>query len=213
MKIKKELLIPSIATVLVYLLSYQIPKLVVDINRAHYPSIELDYKIPFIPIFIIIYILAFFQWLNAALVITTQDKKFAYRYLSAIMIGSLIGLTIYIVYPTAINNRPTIYSTNPLLSFIDFIYTVDTPINALPSFHCFCSTISYFIIKDAKLDKKYQITNLIFSIMVFLSTLFTKQHFILDVFSGILLALLSVCISKEYQFNKLFDYLNKKLIA
>ena len=212
MKLNKEFRLPVVFACITYLLSYQVPKWFEDISKAYSPSIALDHKIPFVPLFMIIYVLAFFQWINALLVIMHSKKETGYKYCSAIMIGSLIGFVIFLVYPTTIVGRPTLEPDSLLNIFVNFIFSYDTPTNAFPSFHCFCSTISVFAIKEAINNKKYTIFNCVFSILVFASTLFTKQHFIIDVPAGIILAIFSIYITKYINFNKLFDYLNTKFM-
>lgn len=210
MKINKELKLPVLLTCLTYLLSYQAPKWFEDISKAHTLIIGLDQKIPFIPVFMIIYVLAFLQWLNAVLTILHSKKETGYKYCSAIMIGSLIGFIIFITYPTAIPDRPILDSNTLINRFINFIYYFDTPTNAFPSFHCFCSTITIFAIYEITKNKKYTINNCVFSILVYASTLFTKQHLLVDIPAGIILAIFSIYVTKYINFNKLFNYLNTK---
>lgn len=212
MKPNKKLIIPSILTVGIYLLSYSLPKLIVSNDSVHYLTSKLDNYIPFVPVFIFIYIGAFFQWLNAILFLNKQETKKAYRYLNAVNIGSIIGLLFYIIYPTAVV-RPEIFGNNAVEQFCKIIFTIDTPINAFPSFHCFLSFITVVFYIDFKANKNTIIFNSIYSILVFISTLLTKQHVIVDIPAGIMLGIVSLMLSKYISFDKLFDYLNNKFNA
>lgn len=212
MKFNKKLVLPVTLAVIVYLLSYGIPKVVVNINDVHYLKYAIDDIIPLFSPSIVIYIMAFGQWALALIVLLKQDTNQGYRMASAIIIGSLIGMITFIVYPTAIT-RTQIEVHNIFDKIIVYIYSLDSIVNACPSFHCFCSTIVIHILWNNKpFNNKFLIVNTIFSIMVFVSTLLTKQHYFIDVPCGILLADFSMLASKKISFNKLFDTINKKLL-
>ena len=124
----------------------------------------------------------------------------------AVIIGSIIGLLFYIIYPTAVV-RPEVIGDTLIEQFCSFIFTVDTPINAFPSFHCFLSFITVVFYIDFKANKKTIIFNFFYSILVFISTLLTKQHVIVDIPAGIMLGIVSLVLAKHISFDKLFDYL------
>lgn len=210
MKFNKKLFIPSLLAVLAYLLSYQLPKILISVNRYHYLSTPFDEKIPFVPIFMLIYIGAFLQWTNGILFLCKQETKKAYKYLSAIIIGSLIGMSIFLIYPTA-TSRPEIIGNSLIEKLCAFIFSIDSDVNAFPSFHCFCSLIVVIVFIDFKADKKAIIFNIIYSLLVFASTVLTKQHVFLDIPGGVALAIIANVISKYISFDSLFDKLNSKI--
>lgn len=211
MKFNKKLFIPYIVAVTVYLLSYEIPKFIVKEEDLHFLILPIDNKIPFYSWTILIYTGAFLQWINAILIGMKQDTKKGYKFASAIIIGSLIGFLTFIIYPTGIT-RPVIKYHNIFDYLMKFIFTVDSVSNACPSFHCFCSTIVILMLIECKdVSKKTIIFNSIFSIMVYASTLFTKQHYIIDIPFGILLAYIAFIISSKINFESLFEKINKKV--
>lgn len=203
----KKLVKPAILSIATYLAGYLIPKLIVDESKVHFVKIALDDKIPLVKPFIIIYFLAFVQWSLTMHILTTQNTKYGYKYCTAIIIGSIVGSIIFIVYPTGVQRIGI--NGNGILDFIlKTTYSVDSIVNALPSFHVFCSWMCLRGLWEAKgIDKKWKIVNSIFSILVCLSTLFTKQHYFLDVPAGILLAEISILIANRFQFTKLFNKL------
>lgn len=210
MKINKKC-IPSLLFAFVfYLICYELPKVLVDYNNLHYLISDIDLKINLYSASLIIYIGAFFQWFFVSLTMLKQDKDIIYRFLSMMMIGSFIGFICFIIYPTGIY-RPIINGENIFDKLMILMYSVDSVANACPSFHCFVSTavtIGLFI--GNNINSKYKIFNIIFSILVFLSTLLTKQHYLIDIPAGILLAFISFYLSKYICFNKLFDKLNNE---
>ena len=211
MKLNKKLVLPFILSIVVYLLSYQIPKIVVPEYRLHYLNISLDDQIKIWTPMFIVYVGAFFQWAYAIYILCCKQTEKGYRYASAIIIGSLIGFITFIVYPTAIT-RPEIIGDSIFDRFARFIYSVDNVICACPSFHCFCSTIVILFIKDCGESKKLLYINMFISLLVYISTLLTKQHVLIDIPFGILLAFVAMWISKKVVFTKLFDKLNSFLI-
>lgn len=200
--INRKLIIPVVVAITTYMISYWIPKFIIDVNRAHYIYTYLDNLIPLFSPAVIIYILSFIQWIIAIYILLKQDTIFGYKVSLAIIIGSIIGFTIFLVFPTGVLR--TNFEINNVFDWIlSQIYFVDNPINACPSFHCFCSTITIIILKYSKnIDNKYRIINTIFSILVYASTLLTKQHYLIDVPTGILTAYLSYLISDKLIRNK-----------
>lgn len=198
MKINKKLVLPAIIAVAIYLLSYQIPKIVISPARLHFLHTPIDDMIPFISESIYIYIGAFFQWGYCIYVVLKQKTEIGHKAYSAIIFGSLIGFIIYMVYPTAVN-RPEIIEEGFTNDFCRFIYSVDNIICAMPSFHCFCSTIVVLIYRQCEnIDNRTIYINIIYSILVIISTLLTKQHYALDLLPGVLLAHLAMYIADKH---------------
>lgn len=195
--INKKLVVPAIISFGIYLFSYYLPKFIVDINDAHYLMFDIDSRIKVFSPFVIIYILAYLQWITTLIRICKQETKFGYYALTALVVSSLIGMIIFIVYPTAIT-RDELIINNIFDYLLNIIYNSDSLINAMPSFHCMWSWYSFRILKQTKKENKYSdFINLIFSLLVFASTQFTKQHYIIDIPTGILLAEIGIFISKK----------------
>ena len=72
---------------------------------------------------------------------------------------------------------------------VALLYKVDAPTNLFPSIHCL---ESYICMKSAlemkDVDVRYRISMVVMSILVFLSTVFIKQHVILDSFGAVIVA-------------------------
>lgn len=209
MKYNKKLVLPVILSLTSYLLAYQIPKIIVPLDRLHYLKLAIDDMIPLFSPAIIIYLLAFFQWSYTLMVVIKQETDKGYYIASAIVIGSLIGMATFLIYPTAVT-RPTIEINNFFDWVIDQIYTIDNIINACPSFHCFCSLVVIKALRQCEgVSKKCIILNIIFSIMVFASTVLTKQHYIIDIPFGLLLADIAFLIARKCPLTNTFNYINK----
>ena len=97
-------------------------------------------------------------------------------------------MIIYIAFPNRQDLRPDVFPRDNLLSrLVGFIYTVDTNTNVCPSLHC----IGGFAILFAAMDlprfrtKGWTAFFIVFALMICASTVFMKQHSIVDFFAAI----------------------------
>ena len=56
-----------------------------------------------------------------------------------------------------------------------------------------------------KAPKWYPLVQLVFSLFVFASTVFVKQHFFIDIIAGVLFVEIGFAISKHFSVWKIFD--------
>ncbi len=72
------------------------------------------------------------------------------------------------------------------------LYWIDEPNNLFPSLHCFMIWLSWVGIRwNKQVSVSWRVSALFMAITVCISTLTTRQHVLLDVLAGILLAELS----------------------
>lgn len=185
--IPQSMRIPLLVTLIVHLSTYPLAKLIA--GRLYHYNLETpwDLAIPFLPWTVVIYVGSYFFWVICFLVCAHSDEKRAYRLLSADLIAKLVGFLIFILLPTT-NTRP-----DPGSGFWNFcirlIYLVDTPDNLFPSVHCLQSWFCWLGIRNEPgISKFWKACTLIFALAVFVSTLTTKQHILIDVVGGCLLA-------------------------
>ena len=89
-----------------------------------------------------------------------------------------------------------------------FIYSVDEPVNLLPSIHCLESyCVLRYTIGLKKPCRAYKIIISTFSVLVFASVVLVKQHVILDIPAAIIIVELSALI---VYFARLIFKNNKK---
>ena len=90
------------------------------------------------------------------------------------------------------------------------VYALDTPDNLFPSLHCELSWLCWRSLQQvpgiSKLRKRFA---LVFTLLVFVSTLTTKQHILMDVLGGWLIAEIAfrLCGKESIMrpFYKVFD--------
>lgn len=157
---------------------------------------RLDDLIPFNEVFIIPYYMWFaYIFITVAYFFLTSKKDF-YKCCAFLFTGMTICLLIYTIFPNGHHLRVDLNSLGRSNVFIDMlsrIYTMDTPTNVFPSIHVFNSVGALIAIhKSEKLRKiKWlQWFALILTILICLSTVFLKQHSVLDVFGGLVLSVI-----------------------
>ena len=153
----------------------------------------IDKATPFIAWFIYPYVYWFiFVALTIAYLFFTHKKDF-YKCVAFLFIGMTICLMIFTIYPTSYNHRPLTVEGSPLEVFlVQFIYTADKSQNVFPSIHVFNSigcAIALIKCQDFKNSTTMKIFASVSAIMITLSTMFIKQHSVLDAISACILAI------------------------
>ena len=166
----------------------------------------VDDNIPFCPWFFIqIYFIAYGFWFIAPLIISKTSRENIINFIIGVIIISLVSFFIFIFIPTYQNrNTDGIPSQiekikDPFTKFcMVSIVKLDggenkdmTAYNMAPSLHCIFSIHCFFgiyIEKNAKLYNKIWFGLLAF--LICLSTLFTKQHYFIDVVLAIIFTII-----------------------
>jgi membrane-associated phospholipid phosphatase len=172
-------------------------------GKWHHYNIELaiDHKIPFLPWTVSIYFACFLFWGINYFLCASQEKSKAYCFFFADFLAKTVCLIFFIFLPTT-NVRPAVEGTGIWAELMRFLYQIDAPSNLFPSIHCLVSWMCCIGVRNRKdIPKGYQIFSCLMAIAVFLSTLTTKQHVIIDVIGGVVLAELS-CFIARWIFKK-----------
>lgn len=163
-----------------------------DFNLIHLP---IDDKIPFCEYFIIPYYLWFLFIPAVMIYLFFYSKREYYEACAFLFIGMTIFLIICTVWPNGINLRQEITSDNVFSRLVEGLRKTDTSTNVFPSLHVF-NTLGCLIalLKSKGLrDKKFILLKIlagILSILIILSTLFLRQHSVVDVLGAFGLAVI-----------------------
>lgn len=154
---------------------------------------KLDRLIPFCEYFIVpyvfwfVYIAVSFYWF----LLHEEDALF-YRFAAVMFGGMTIALIIYTVFPNGIQLRPDLNASKNVFTWLtSLIYKADTCTNVFPSLHVFTSvTAAMFFAKSKLAARKSYVRPIIFTIssLIVISTVFLKQHSVLDVIAGSVMA-------------------------
>ncbi len=202
---------PIFAVIASNLIIYFGSKLFVDTASAHNLAVAgIDDKIPFVPAFVFIYVIAFIQWVAGFIILSREDKAFYYRMMSSELIQKLICLVFFIALPTTIA-RPEVTGGGFVNFVLKIVYFFDTPMNLFPSIHVaeswFCFRCSLSL---KKMPKWYAPFTFLLTAAVAASILFVKQHYFVDIIGGILVCELCVFLSGKIKLYKLFELFEKK---
>ena len=201
--------IPIASMLLLNLAAFFGTRLFTDHMKHYDLSIPLDHLLPFLPIFIIPYALAFAQWIIGYIMIAREGKEYCYRIMIGEMISKVIVGMFFIFLPT-IMTRPEVTGTDIFSKAVAVLYKIDAPTNLFPSIHCLESYICMRSALEMKtVDNRYRIAMVVMSILVYLSTLFLKQHVILDFFGAVIVAEAGRFLS-NLLFSKLYPDFDKK---
>ncbi len=188
----------------------------INSGMKHYDlTTNFDLATPFITWFAIIYLGCYIFWAINYMLAGKVSKQYFYTFITNIFTGYLICGTIFIIIPTTIV-RPSLDDIHGFGKiFVRYIYSTDTPVNLFPSMHCLISWYCYLGVKgQPTIAKWYQVFSLIFAILVCISTLVIKQHYIADVISGVLIAELTYRVvmkkSSGAILSGVFERINKR---
>ena len=180
---------------------YYLARLINQGRTFHNMSLPLDAQIPLVPAFIVIYILAYISWFIGYILILRQGSEHA-DVIFGIMIAKAICFIIFITYPTEME-WPEIESNGVFEWMTKFIYFTDQPNNLFPSIHCMENWMIWRGMVGCKAIPLWVKTGtFVFAILVFLSTLFVKQHLIVDIPSAIIVTEIGLWISRRLRLGQ-----------
>ena len=111
-----------------------------------------------------------------------------YNIIIPMFAAMFISLIIYVIYPTALDIRVTDITGNDICSWIiRKIQGIDAPNNVCPSIHVSTTVIICNQFRRI-LKNKSKVLFLLWGVGICISTMLVKQHSIIDVVCGIILA-------------------------
>lgn len=181
----------------VQLMTYGISNLIFGGQEVLLFSSPLDLQIPFCEWFVIPYVL-WFPYIIFTMVLAVMSGKKGFLHSCAIIYLSIfIPMTFCLFVPNGIpiELRPDFEAlgrNNPAIWLVKFIYLVDSPPrNCMPSMHVSVSCALFFTILTNKQIpwRKWLIPcSFLLSALICAATVLIKQHSILDVYYGVIVA-------------------------
>jgi hypothetical protein len=148
----------------------------------------LDRQLPFIPAFVIPYI-AWFPFLFAGfLYLAFKNRTAYYETLLQFNIGLIVCYAVYAVYQTYVP-RPELIGDSYLLNAVRSVYSTDEPFNCFPSTHVLTSYLMMkAFLRTPHVPRLLRLAVSAMSLTIIASTLFMKQHVLLDAAGAIAVA-------------------------
>lgn len=159
----------------------------------HVMHCALDDAIPFSEWALIPYLLWFVYLIGALAYTFFQDVPAFRRMMRFVIVTYTAATVVYFIYPTQQLLRPEAFAhDNALTRAVAWFYTFDTNTNVCPSIHVLGSVAAMFGLLDCrKLQKPWvKFTVCVIALLICASTVFMKQHSILDVLAAVPLCLL-----------------------
>jgi len=163
------------------------------INRMVHDGVQLllpiDRLIPLFPPAIVPYLLgdALFIGVPIWAAIRAKPRDFE-AYTISILLATAVSYFVYLVFPTFVT-RPEITSSDAFSRALMILYRTDKAYNAAPSGHALYTVLSFLYLERWK--PNYRPIWIAAAVLILLSTLLTRQHYVLDLVSGIALAILA----------------------
>jgi len=174
--------------------------------RWHMIYSPLDSKIPFCEYFIVPYVLWYFFVIGTIIYFAFFNKS-QQEYYSLILnlgMGMTLFLIISIVFPNGHQLRQPVTGENVFEKAIMILHQVDTSTNVFPSIHVFNSLaccIALLKNRRWKQSSMLVVGTVLLTISIILSTIYLKQHSIVDVLGAFVMAAILYPIAYKVNFR------------
>ena len=163
----------------------------------------LDDVIPFQELFLIPYALWYIGIIGMHLYTMVYDVPAFKKYTKFLIISMTTSTAIFILYPSYQQLRPSEFPRDNLLTdIVGLIYLIDTNTNIFPSEHAIGALAVFAASLHTKgLHSPVKTTVIgIITVLICLSTVFLKQHSILDVAAALPICIIAyiACYGKEH---------------
>ncbi len=169
---------------------YLVIGVIVSRWNLHSPALALDLALPLVPEWSVVYGSLFCAALLPVFIVHQQEL--VRRVINAYLTAWLVAFAIFLLYPTRAPPHPAVTSDDFSSLALRLIYGSDMPYNCFPSLHVAQCYLAAFA--ASRLHRGVAVVAFAWATLVALSTLFTKQHYVVDVIAGTLLAYASYWI-------------------
>jgi membrane-associated phospholipid phosphatase len=154
-------------------------------RTIHTPALAWDALVPLRPTWALVYG-SLYLFLIVLPVFVVRQREHVRRTVLAYLTVWLVAYVCFLVYPTIAPRPARVVGTGFVAWGLRFLYSADPPYNCFPSLHVAHSFVSAFACYPV--HRKVGLVATLCAAVVGLSTLYAKQHYILDVLAGGLLA-------------------------
>ena len=176
-------------------------------GKPHNVAKKIDGHIPFVPAFVYIYVLWFPLILLFPLALFRANPMAYARYQTAILLDIALSLVCYLVYPTSFARpkAPDTVSGRAMKLVFRGSYK---GLNCAPSMHCsMCYLVLHFVGATPGLPFAVAAIAVPVALGIVVSTLFTKQHVVIDALTALPLAAVCILIGNRLPFTALLHWI------
>ena len=179
-------LLPMAIYMVVYMPTFFWVESLTPAGGFHIIHTAIDDMIPVVEVFIIPYMLWLPYLVAGMIAIAIYSRPVSRKTSYMLMTGMTLFIIISLVYPNALELRAAIPDRqNVFMDLISYLHDIDTPTDVLPSLHVYDAIVVAAGLHLTFKDKKaLLIASDILALLIVLSTMFIKQHSIIDVISA-----------------------------
>jgi membrane-associated phospholipid phosphatase len=160
-------------------------------RTLHVPELALDRALPLQPAWAIVYGVLYLFLIVLPVFVVRQEEHIRRTVFAYVTIW-ITAYVVFLTYPTIAPRPAEVIGKGFAVWGLRFLYDADPPYNCFPSLHVAHSFVS--ALTCYRVHRGVGIAAAICASLVGLSTLFTKQHYILDVIAGVLLAWIAYAV-------------------
>ena len=180
---------PLLIVLAINMLAYFLPS-ILNVAPKYDMTLPIDLTIPAVPIFSYIYVISYAFWVVNYILIAGKSKEMCRRFVTAEITGKVVCFLMFMLVPATFARPAADTLSGPGAWLLKIVYMMDEPTRLIPSIHCYASYMCVrplFSKEFRSFSFSYKLFSLIMMILICLSTLFTRQHVIVDVFAGVAL--------------------------
>ncbi|GAK55644.1 hypothetical protein U27_02478 [Candidatus Vecturithrix granuli] len=180
--------------VLAFGVFYLYPNLFPLFEPVYLPLLAIDVNIPLVPWTFLIYVSDYVLILLVVILLKEREQFVSFARMA---FGVLVGCGLFFLF------FPTVYPLPPypdvdnlmVAAVMKFIQIVDQPRNCFPSMHVALTSVSSWAMRS--FGRKVHLIFWIWTFMIYVSTLTTKQHYALDIVGGMGVMLIMILLEKR----------------
>lgn len=188
----------------VYFVCYLLTENIISAQTCFSVHCVLDDWIPFNEWFIIPYVGWYFLIGYSLIYALLFDVKGFKGLQIFIIVVQLIATIIYVIFPSRQDLRPEVFPRNNFLTeTVRVLYHVDTNTGVCPSLHVAISIgMASFWVKSRSASNITKCLIVLCAILICFSTVFVKQHSVLDCIAAVPVCLVAETIAFRHYYNK-----------
>jgi membrane-associated phospholipid phosphatase len=159
----------------------------VKFGRLSAPALPIDAAIPLVPAWVLVYGALYLFLIILPVFVIRAEPQVRRTFLTYLVVW-IVAFVVFVAYPTKAPRPADL--TIAINTFADWgvvaLYEMDPPLNCFPSLHVAHSFVSALAVR--RVHRRLGDLSLLAASLVGISTLFTRQHYVLDVLVGAALA-------------------------
>jgi membrane-associated phospholipid phosphatase len=163
----------------------------VRLGAVHAPELALDRYVPLAPTWSLVYG-ALYLFLILLPVFVIQQEELIRRTVRAYLTVWIASFAFFLLYPTVAPRPDEVMGDGFGVWGLRYLYGADPPYNCFPSLHVAHSFVS--ALACYRVNRTLGFTAITFASLVAISTLFTKQHYVVDAIAGIFMAVAAYAV-------------------